>query len=249
MGRLPTMVEVAEGVVVVTGTHTNWVVLLEGGEATLVDSGYYRDADLVRACLNQLRTRAPRLAAIVLTHAHVDHLGCAARLRRELGVPVLVRDAEVPHATGAVIEQISPLVVARNLWRPRWMRWTVEIMRAGGPKADRVTDPQPFAADGSALPVPGSPVPIATPGHTTGHTSFHLPERNVVLAGDALCTEHALSPRRGPQVLPAPFQHDLAGARQALAALAELPADVVVPGHGPAFRGSAREAVQLALRV
>jgi glyoxylase-like metal-dependent hydrolase (beta-lactamase superfamily II) len=95
--------------------------------------------------------------------------------------------------------------------------------------------------------VPGAPVAVATPGHTSGHTSFHLPDRGALLTGDALMTGHALVRHGGPQLLPAFFNTDTGRARESLRRLRGLAADVVVPGHGPAWRGSPDLAVRQAL--
>jgi len=76
---------------------------------------------------------------------------------------------------------------------------------------------------------------------------MHLPERGALLAGDALMTEHAVVKTSGPQLLPDFFNHDNEQARASLQALAALKADVVVPGHGPAFRGTPAQAVAAAL--
>lgn len=65
-------------------------------------------------------------------------------------------------------------------------------------------------------------------------------------AGDGLMTAHPLSGRTGPQ--PALHFFD-ANHRQALESLhrsAHLPADVVVVGHGPPFRGTPEETVSRA---
>ena len=43
------------------------------------------------------------------------------------------------------------------------------------------------------------------------------------------------------------FNHDTAQAQQSLALIADLAADVVVPGHGPVFRGTPAQAVASAL--
>ena len=48
---------------------------------------------------------------------------------------------------------------------------------------------------GGTLPVPGSPTVVLSPGHTLGHCALHLPDRDVLLAGDALVT---LDPYTGP---------------------------------------------------
>jgi len=47
----------------------------------------------------------------------------------------------------------------------------------------------------------GVPVAIHTPGHTKGHTSFLLPERDVLVAGDALVTNDLYTGRLGPRMI------------------------------------------------
>jgi glyoxylase-like metal-dependent hydrolase (beta-lactamase superfamily II) len=158
---------------------------------------------------------------------------------------VRVLDEEVPHARGERIEQIREVDIARQLWRPKTARWVFDIVRAGGPKPTRLTDVVAFRADGP-LDVPGRPVPVPTPGHTTGHCAFHLPERGVLIAGDALMTDHLWARSPGPQLLPPPFNADDARARASLDALEPLDARVVIPGHGPAFAGTPADAVRAA---
>ncbi len=70
----------------------------------------------------------------------------------------------------------------------------------------------------------------------------------VLVAGDALVTGHPLSTRRGPQLLPSIFNHDQGGCVRSLAALGLLDTDVLLPGHGPVWRGPIREAAELAGR-
>ena len=229
---------------VATGTHVAWVLVLDGDEVTLVDAGYLGDAEAVLTSLEYVRRRAPRLSAVVLTHAHVDHIGAAQRLHAAHGVPVLAHVDELAHVRGEVIEQATTLDVVRRAWRPRVARWAVSIARAGAPRAERVPDPVGFAGD-APLDVPGGLVPVPTPGHTSGHTSFHLPARGVLIAGDAFTNGHPTTARKGPQPLADFFQHDPARAAASLDALAAVQADVVIPGHGPVFRGTPAQAVAL----
>ena len=63
---------------------------------------------------------------------------------------------------------------------------------------------------------------------------------------DALVTGHPVAPRRGPQLLPELFNHDQDGCVRSLAALGLLDTDVLLPGHGPVWRGSIREASEKA---
>ena len=91
-------------------------------------------------------------------------------------------------------------------------------------------------------------MPVPTPGHTSGHAALHLPDRGVLVAGDALMTEHALATSPGPQLLPDFVNTDTTKARASLESRRPLDADVVIPGHGPAFQGTPNQAVDLALR-
>ena len=52
--------------------------------------------------------------------------------------------------------------------------------------------------------MPGHPSPVFTPGHTEGHRSYHLAEREALLSGDALVTYDVVTAERGPRVLPTP---------------------------------------------
>ena len=60
-------------------------------------------------------------------------------------------------------------------------------------------------------------------------------------------TAHPAGRTVGPQLLPAMFNHDDAAALTSLQALAELPAGVVLPGHGSAYRGSPASAAEQAV--
>ena len=56
-------------------------------------------------------------------------------------------------------------------------------------------------------------------------------------------TDHPVAPRRGPQLLPAVFNHDAAACLRSLEALGMLDTEVLLPGHGPVWRGAIRDAV------
>lgn len=238
------VVEVASGVFLARAKHVGWVLVVDGGEVTLVDTGYPGDRERVIASLRQIGRSPADVAAVVLTHAHPDHLGSAEYFRSTVGKPVLAHELEVANATGARIEQVSIPTLLKMAWRPDVFVWAMDVIRLKGAKVERLGAVQTFGT--GPLDVPGRPVPVHTPGHTSGHAAMHLPERGVLLAGDALMTEHALASHTGPQLLPGFFNTDNAQARESLALLADLDAEVVVPGHGPAFRGTPAQAVQAA---
>ncbi|MGW0221702.1 MBL fold metallo-hydrolase [Streptomyces tendae] len=237
--------QVADGTYLVHGGHTNWVVLTDGDAATLVDTGYPGDRRALLDFLAAVGSSPEAVAAVLVTHAHNDHLGSAEYLRATHGTPVLMHDAEVPHARRDFLQQVSVGTVLRNAWRPGVLPWMVHVLRTGGTEQHPVTAPAAFPADG-ALDLPGRPVPVHTPGHTDGHCVYHLPDAGVVISGDALVSGHALSRTEGPQLLPGLFHHDRAGAVASLDVVAALEGDVLLPGHGPVHRGPVKDAADLA---
>lgn len=82
------------------------------------------------------------------------------------------------------------------------------------------------------LDVPARPRVIPTPGHTEGHVSLHLPDRGVLITGDAIATLDVLSRERGPRFMPDTLNGDPALTRSSLSALETLDAGVLLPGHG-----------------
>lgn len=237
-----TLTEVAAGVHLASNGQVNWFLLTDCDAVTLVDAGYPADTDRVLASLHRIGRRPEDVVAVLITHAHVDHIGSLRQLLAGHPAPVLMGEEEVPHARREYLEQAGELDVLRHAWQPRVLLWSAQILRLGATKRVSLDEPEALPAD-VPLDLPGAPVPIATPGHTSGHTAYHLPEVGAVLTGDALITGHTTSARSGPQLLHPMFHHDLARATRTLDALADCDADLVLPGHGPAWHGTMSDAV------
>ncbi|MGV9289541.1 MBL fold metallo-hydrolase [Streptomyces sp. NPDC003719] len=236
---------VADGTYLVHGSDTNWVVLTEGDALTLIDTGYPGDRRLLLDSLTAIGRSPEAVTAVLVTHAHNDHLGSAEYLRAAHGIPVLLHEAEVPHARRDFLHQVSVGEVLRNSWRPGVLPWMVHVLRSGGTQRHPVAAPAPFPSDGP-LDLPGRPVPVHTPGHTDGHCAYHLPDAGVVISGDALVSGHPTSRVEGPQLLPGMFHHERDRTVASLDVLARLDGDVLLPGHGPVHRGPVKDAARLA---
>ena len=83
-------VELAPGVWRAGTAFVNWYLLEEDGRVTIVDAGLPRYRPQLDRALERMGRSLADVAAIVLTHAHPDHVGLAEPLRVELGVPVHV---------------------------------------------------------------------------------------------------------------------------------------------------------------
>ncbi|NUP23054.1 MAG: MBL fold metallo-hydrolase [Streptomyces sp.] len=233
--------QVADGTYLVHGSNTNWVILTEGDAVTLIDTGYPGDRAKLLASLKEVGSAPEAVKAVLITHAHTDHLGNAEYLRATYGTPIYLHEAEVPHARREFLHQVDVGTVLRNGWRPGVLPWAVHAIRSGGTAHVPVSSPEPFPAAGP-LDLPGRPVPVHTPGHTDGHCAYHLPDAGVLIAGDALVSGHPTSRIQGPQLLPDMFHRERAQALASLDVLEGLKGDVLLPGHGPLHRGSVREA-------
>jgi glyoxylase-like metal-dependent hydrolase (beta-lactamase superfamily II) len=234
---------VTEIVHLAQGGAVNWTLVADGNGVMLIDAGYPGDRGDVLSSLRQLGYGPAEVRAILLTHAHIDHLGSAIWFAKTHHTPVYCHADEVGHAKREHLEQASPVAVAMNLWRPRWARWTAHLVRDGGLSREGIPTAQPLTADVAAA-LPGHPMAIPTPGHTGGHCSYVVD--GVLISGDALVTGHPLLARSGPQLLPKLFSHNQDGCIRSLAALALLDTEILLPGHGDLWRGPIREAAQQA---
>ncbi|QCQ90220.1 MBL fold metallo-hydrolase [Rhodococcus sp. SGAir0479] len=238
--------EVAPNVFRASGTDVNVVILRDGGALTLIDGGYPGDVAAVEDAIRRLGRRPQDVEAMLLTHAHIDHMGAVVAFHEQYGIPVLTDPVEVAHARRDYLEQATGRDFVPMLHKHGVLPWLLRIARAGATR--QLSVEAGGFAPGEALDLPGAPVPVATHGHTSGHTAFHLPGPGVVVTGDALVTAHPLSKLRGPQLLPQVFDHGGHHTLTALDQLAALDADTVVPGHGPAVFMPVAAAVDQARR-
>ncbi len=159
----------------------------------------------VEGIVAQLAAHHWRLAAIVVTHAHVDHIGGAGELKRRTGAPVWLHPRDLP---------LYASVEAQAQW-------------LGMPPPERTAiDAELVAA--ARLVLGGHRLQILeTPGHTPGSVCLYLPEEHKLFAGDTLFAGSI-----GRTDLPGgdseAIQRSLRGALMALP-----DATVVIPGHGP----------------
>ncbi len=228
------------------GEAVNWTLVADDTGVMLIDAGYPGDRQDVLASLRQLGYEAGDVRAILLTHAHIDHLGSAIWFANEYRTPVYCHADEVGHAKREYLEQASVFDVALRIWRPRWAAWGLHVVRSGGLIRDGIPSAQPLTS-ATAAGLPGHPMAIPTPGHTGGHCSFLAD--GVLVSGDALITGHPLLSRDGPQLLPAAFSYRQDDCVRSLAALALLETDLLAPGHGDLWRGPIREATERALAL
>lgn len=221
----------------------NWTLITDDAGVMLIDAGFPGSRDDVVTSLHRLGFVPADVTAILLTHAHIDHLGSAIWFSATHGTPVYAHHDEVGHVRRDYLEQVSPAALLAQAWRPAWLRWSLEVARKGGLVRTGIAAVAPLTEEIAAR-LPGRPRALPTPGHTSGHCSYVVD--GVLVSGDALVTGHPLAPQPGPQLLPSVFNHDERQCVRSLAAIAAAGTDVLVPGHGDLWVGPVAEAVRRA---
>jgi len=174
-----------------------------GDEATrhaiVIDPG-----DDIEDIVAILSRHALQVQAIVITHAHIDHIGGAAKLKRLTGAPVFMNAADQ--------ELYAHLDVQAN-----WL---------GIEPPERTTIDQE-ARDGDKLSLgPAQFQILHTPGHTQGSLSVWIPSENKLVAGDTLFRDSI-----GRTDLPGGDGRQIMASIKNK--LLQLPEDtIVIPGHG-----------------
>lgn len=236
--------DVAEGVHRVCDSFVNWYLVEDAGRVTVVDAGLPPSWESLHTVLAHIGRIPGDIDALVLTHAHADHLGFAERARTELGVPVWTHEDEAwltRHPLRYKVER-NPLLYAHHLQARRSFRG---LLRTGALFTKSVGEVSTFE-DGQTLDLPGRPRVVYTPGHTFGHCSFHLPDRDVVIAGDALITLDPYTGAIGPRVPPRASDADSRQAVRSLDRLAETAAATLLSGHGEPWHEGVAEAAERA---
>ena len=237
---------VAPGIHRFHSRFVNWYLVEDGERLAAIDAGLPPDARTLTEAIAALGRDLRQLEAVLVTHPHADHVGFAEYARREAGATVYVHedDAElVGHVPPAAPSERSPLLYVRYP-AARWSIWS--MLRTAAFRGKRIRDVRTFRAGETLHDLPAAPRVVFTPGHTSGHSAFHLLERDVLFTGDALVTRNPYTGRLGPQIVSRAATADSEQALRSLDWIGETGASLLLPGHGAPWAAGADEAARLA---
>jgi glyoxylase-like metal-dependent hydrolase (beta-lactamase superfamily II) len=233
------LMEVAPGIHRLGNAMVNLYLVEADGGLTLVDAGLPGFWDQLEELLRERGRRVEEIDALLLTHAHGDHVGIAERVRAA-GVPVRIHEADAEQARTAKSHPREGNLLTYLRFGQTW-RLLAMAARNGGLKSVRIAEVTTLAE--GELDVPGRPRAIHTPGHSPGHVVFHFEQQGALLAGDALCTWNPLTGRPGPQLMPRAFALSNDQALASLDRIEGLDAGVLLPGHGDPWTSGVGAAV------
>lgn len=239
------MQQVADGVFRLGSRSHNFYLILEGKSATVIDAGCSREWSALASGLASVGLEVSDISGMIATHVHADHLGLGKRLQ-DNGVRVLVPHDDESRALGTYQGRFSATITDLPIYSLRAWRNMWPMVKAGVMKLEHLEVVDTYAPD-APIDLPGSLRSVHTPGHTEGHSAFHMPGAGIVFTGDCLITMDLLKAGKGPQPINDVFSVDAALNRESIRALSGLDADLILPGHGEPWSGPVSEAVDLAL--
>jgi hydroxyacylglutathione hydrolase len=169
-------------------------------EAMVIDPG-----DDIEDILTLVRKHSLQVKQIVITHAHIDHVGGAMKLRAATGAPIILNQNDY-----ALLKMLD----VQAAW--------IGMASPGKVEIDQSVEHDETIRAGSL-----HATVLHTPGHTEGSICLYFPVEKTLIAGDILFAGSI-----GRTDLPGgSFQKIIRSLHQQLLA---LPDDtIVVPGHGP----------------
>lgn len=207
-------------------TRGSRAYLVVEDEITLIDAGNPGSGERILAAVREIGRSADDVRHIVITHAHIDHVGGLPEIQRHVPARTAIHFADAPDVVSD--ERLpNPFVhpVLARLCEP-YFNW-----REPGPARIDMT-----LADGDELPILGGMRVVHAPGHTAGNIALHFPSRGVLVVGDSM--QHKL----GRLMLPSKiFSRDLDEAAASIHKLAALEFDTLCFSH---FRPIVRDADQ-----
>ena len=194
------MAELKIGVMIIGAVQTNCYYVYREGEKDVL---FFDPADRGDYIYQTLQEKGLRLAGILLTHAHFDHILGVKRLQELSGAPLYAYEGEKRLCEGASLN--ASQMIGHSC--------TVQ--------------PDHYCKDEERITISGITCKlIATPGHTEGSCCYYFEDAGILISGDTLFEESV-----GRTDLPTGSMSEIV--RSIKEKLFTLPDTVkVYPGHG-----------------
>ena len=189
-------------------------VLVDPEGAVLLDTGFPGDTRRIQRVMQDAGVGPRDVRAILLTHGHIDHAGCAAELKAWTGAPVYAHALEQPHLDGMFpyhgMARVCGVLESMGRAAMGYRAVTIDVT----------------IKDGDELPFWGGLRVVHLPGHTLGHCGFYSAKHDLLFSGD-LWTRFLMRTQTSPPI----FSDDVSMVPASMLKARAIGAHWMVPGH------------------
>lgn len=202
----------------------------EGNDWVLIDAGMPTSGEKIREEAERRFGKDNPPKAIILTHAHFDHIGGLVDLLEVWDVPVYAHALELPYITGQKNYPEPDTTVEGGMVAKLSFMFPHESINIGS-KAHALPD------DHTVPFMPGWKW-IHTPGHSVGHISMFRNDDHAMIVGDAFVTViqdelyKVFTQEKEIGGPPRYLTPDWDTAEQSVGILAALRPKIAITGHG-----------------
>jgi glyoxylase-like metal-dependent hydrolase (beta-lactamase superfamily II) len=223
------MPEITEGVYFIPGqdefipdSHVYVIGDPASGDLSIVDAGLMGKGKYKISSLEKMDVPLKAVKRVIMTHTHLDHIGCLPELRKEMPwLELWVHEKEAEPLEKGDENTVYGMDMFRSMCQTQY-----------GLKPGVFT----FKVDrklkgGESLDLGGMPWEVHhIPGHSAGGIALYHRAKKILIPGDVVYADHAIG------------RFDLHGANASaleasLTRLSELDLDILLPGHNRIIKG------------
>ena len=192
------------------------------GDLSIVDAGLTGKGSYKAGAVNKMGIRPEDIKRVIMTHTHLDHIGCLAELQKEFpGAELWVHRLEADLLEKGDDRAVYGMEMFKSMCQ---MQFGLDA-NAFKFKVDRKLE------GGETLEI-GNMIwdVVFIPGHSMGGIALYEPVAKILIPGDVVYADYAIG------------RFDLFGANPAqlkdsLDKLAKLDIDILLPGHNQIVKG------------
>ena len=212
------MKKILDDIYLIEGVGSANVFLLKSNKVfTLIDSGIFKQTDLLISQIVKEGFTLNDLNLIILTHCHCDHIGGVAELVKLSNAKVAAHEDDIPYITqDKVID--GP-----------YHQMMIEEQKYMKKLGCRISHVDITLHDGDIIDVLGGLEVLSVPGHTPGSIALYQSDKKIMFFGDVIRNNE----KHGLTVgLPEKFNCDTARVKEDASKLLSYPIELALFSHG-----------------